>query len=249
VTAAVEQLAALLRQSGDLTLPTLTDAELAALSPLKPPYAHVVPLGTLLEVDTDEWLERARAGEASLLERGLLVVGDDGLVAIDELRAVLLAREQPLTVTIVEASVGGDTTWTGAFYGSSTDDFRMEEHTEGADHRFRLCNPDAAALDLAATLDPERRATRTKDNDSASSDEIIGAAERRAQLLSVRRTGPDSIEQHEAQIVVSEHGVWLVAGVVDARTGVSKLGIRPLNPASLVEALQQWIVAAAARSA
>jgi hypothetical protein len=244
VTAAVEQLGALLRRSGDLDLPTLSDEELAALEPFKPPYAYVVPLGTLLELGPDEWPERARAGEASLVERGLLLEAEEGLYAAEELRAVLLAREQPLTVTIVEATAGREVTWTGAFYGSGTDEFRLEEHADGAEHRFQLRDPGAAALDLARAIDPDGRAARTTD-DAALADEGVRAAERRVRLLSVRRTGPDSIEQHEAQIVVAERGVWLVAGLLHAETGESELIVRPLGPSTLVETLRQYVVAAA----
>ncbi len=244
MTAAVEQLGALLRQSGDLGLPTLSDDELAALSPYKPPYAHVVPLGTLLQLDSDDWPDHARAGEASLVERELLIETETGLLAADELRAILLACEQPLTVTIVEATTGRETTWSGAFYGSGTDEFRVEERADGAEHRFRLCDPAAAALDLARAIDPDGRAARTTDDQEAA-DAGIRAAERRVRLLSVRRTGPDALAQHEAQIVVAERGVWLVAGLLHADTGESELVVRPLGPSTLVETLRQYVVAAA----
>lgn len=243
MTAAVEQLGALLRQSGDLDLPSLSDDELAALAPFTPPYAHIVPLGTLLDVDPDEWPDHARAGERSLVDRGLLLEGKDGLLAVDELRAVLLAREQPSSVTILEVTAGRETLWTGAFYGSGTDEFRVEEHTDGAEHRFLLRDPGAAALDLARTIDPDGRAARTTD-DVEAADEGIKQAERRVRLLSVRRTGPEEVEQHEAQLVVAEGGVWLVAGLVDRETGESELAVRPLGPSTLVETLRQYVVAA-----
>jgi hypothetical protein len=243
VTVAVEQLGALLRQSGDLDLPTLTDDELAALSPLRPPYAHIVPLGTLLEIEADDWPDHARAGERSLVDRGLLLEGKEGLLAVDELRAVLLAREQPSTVTILEVTAGRETVWSGAFYGSGTDEFRVEEHTDGAEHRFLLRDPGAAALDLARTIDPEGRAARTTD-DVEAADEGIKRAERRVRLLSVRRTGEEEVEQHEAQLVVGERGVWLVAGLVNGDTGETELVVRPLGPSTLVETLRQYVVAA-----
>jgi hypothetical protein len=242
LSTAVDELSAVLRTAGDIDLPSLSDDELAALSPLTPPYAHVVPLTTLLEIDPDDWLDHARAGEASLLERGLLLEADKGVRASEELRAILLARQQPRAVTILEVTARNRTVWDGAYYAFDTGDFRIEEKTDGAFHRFRLRDVHVAALDLVDVVDPDGRATLAA-ADAEASEAAVQRPERRVRMLSMRRTGPETIDRHEAQLVVSGRGVWLVAGLVDAGTGASRVLARPLDASTLRDALEQYVLA------
>jgi len=241
----------LLERNGDLDLPTLHDDELAALFPLAPPRALLVPLASHDGLSADERTARAVAGEESLLERGLLAEDGDGVRPTDELRAILAVRDAPQTVTLVDV-VEGDDVRSRYAYGLGGDAFVLTETVDGDEHPFALRTPAAAAAALAHEIDRDVRAAksdgrplvRTADDEPRSWAKVeaaLAAPERTVRLFAAHRVSETEVRDLETSIVVAQTGVWVLAGEVEAATGNGSVTARQLSRAGLEELLRSFL--------
>jgi hypothetical protein len=248
---AVSELSILLRQAGDLELPTLSDDEVAALAPLLAPEARLVPLLTHAGLDTVARQERIVAGEQSLIERSLLLVEDDRVRESDELRTIRAVRDEPLAVTILDL-VRGDRVASRYVYGLGSDAFVLVEQADGGSHSFRVAEPGSVAEALASEIDPDGLTiaadaldlAKTADGEPADwhlVEEAVSSAAATVRLYAVRRTAESRVEELESSLVVTADAVWLVAGEVDARTGEGKLIGRRLDRDGLVEVVRAFV--------
>jgi hypothetical protein len=248
---AAEELATLLRRTGDLQLPTLSDDEVAALAPLLAPEARLVPLVTHAGLDAEARDERTLAGERSLIDRGLLIEDGDRVRDSDELQTIRAVRDEPLAVTIVDL-VRGAAVASRYVYGLGTDEFVLVEQVDAGAHGFRVAEPSSVAEALAAEIDAGdiTRASEPleleKTADGASDDwglveDAVAAAKGTVRLYAVRRTSEEHVEELESSLVLTDDAVWLVAGEVDARTGDGKLVGRRLDRERLVEVLRAFV--------
>jgi hypothetical protein len=242
----------LLERDGDLELPTLSDDELAALFPLAPPRALLVPLASHDGLSADERSARAVAGEESLLGRGLLAEDGDGVRPTEELRAILAVRDAPLTVMLVDVVEGGDVRSRYA-YGLGGEAFVLTETVDGDAHAFALRTPAGAAAALADEIDRDARAAksdgrplvRTADDEPRSWAKVeaaLAAPERTIRLFAAQRISETEVRDLETSIVVAATGVWLLAGEVDAATGKGSVTARQLSRAGLEELLRTFMV-------
>lgn len=244
-------LARLLERDGELELPSLDDDELAALAPLEPPEARLVPLATHDGLSENERAARAQLGEASLLERGLLAEDGGRVVPTDELRAVLSVRAAPPTVTLVDILEDGALRPRVA-YGVGPGDVVLVETVESGVHAFALRTPAAAAAALAAEIDCDGRAgpaegeplIYTATSHPASWAEVEAAAEnaeRSVRLYTAQRTGESEVRDLETSVVVAPSAVWMIGGVLDTETGDGEVHARQLSRAGLEELLRAFI--------
>jgi hypothetical protein len=210
----------------------------------------------MADLSPESWVEQAKSGERSLLARGLLVEDHDGLLrASDELRSILILREEPLTVCLFEVLADGAIVSSATFYGGGTDEFVLEEVAQAGDHRFALRDPAAAARALAEELDPLGRAgpsdgeplVRLGDREPdgwEAAQRTIDSPERSARVYSVRRVTEERVEDREAAIVVGPEGVFLTAGKLDPHTGEAEVSATPLSRVLLEDRLRRHVCAA-----
>lgn len=245
------ELARLLEDS-DLELPTLSDDEVAALSPLLPPEGRLVPLVTHAGLDDEQRAERIAAGEQSLIDRGLLLETDGGLAPADELRSILAIRESPLSVTMVDVVRDGAIASCYA-YGLGDPSFLLTETVEQGEHRFAVAAPASIAEQLASEIDPDGRAEgseglvleRTAQFESPGWPAVERAAEQAettVSLYAVHRITEDEVVELNSSLAVSPEAVWLVAGEVDTRTGEGRIDARQLSRTGLASTLRSFLV-------
>lgn len=244
----------LLEQDGDLVLPTLSDDELAALSPLKPPEALLVPLATHAGLSEEDRAARAIEGETSLIDRGLLAEDGERVYPTDELRAILSVRESPLLVAMFDI-VEGEVVRSRYAYGAGSADFVLTEFVDGGEHVFAVRSPAAAAAALADDIDQDRRAAasdrkplvRTADDEPkswAKVEEAVAGAERSVRLYAAQRIGEDEVRELESSLVVGSSGLWLIGGEVDLSTGDGSITARSLSRVGLEETVRTFLVPA-----
>jgi hypothetical protein len=247
---AIAELARLLEES-DFELPSLSDDEIAALSPLLPAEARLVPLVTHAGLGDEQRTARIGAGEQSLLARGLLLEAVDGVATSDELRAILAIRESPLAVTIVDV-VREESIDSCYAYGLGDASFLLTETVNGGVHAFAVRSAESTAEQLAAAIDPDDRCARSEGlvlaqtADAASPgwsavERAAEQAEATASLYAVHRTSAGEVIELNSSIAVTEDGVWLVAGEVDTDTGAGRIDARQLSRSDLVVALRSFL--------
>lgn len=215
--------------TGDLELPSFTDAELAAASD----SPSVAPL--LAGLDDDARAAAIADGRRALAERGYL----DGEEPVEDLRAILTIRSEPTVVAIAD-SFGRDqrSLYLYGLAGAGV----LTERVEGDVHAFALRSLESAALLLADEADPGRRASDdgpllhgTNGDEPTGiqeAEQAVAAAEHVLRLFVTVRSGPDEVQEFDVSVASTRDGVWFVSGH-RAPTGESELWARRLGRASL----------------
>jgi hypothetical protein len=247
---AIAELARLLAR-GDLELPTLSDDEVAALSPLVRPEARLVPLVTHAGLDDDARRERILAGEQSLIDRGLLMpTEDDRMTPSPELESILVVRDSPLSITIVDLVRNGEVASCYA-YGLGDPTYVLTETVEAGQHDFAIRTPASTADALAAEIDagafaagdgPELvQTTASTPPEWIELQHAFEAATGTIRLYSVHREPDDKLFELHSSAVMAPDAFWLVAGTLDRASGNGSVSARTLSRAGLAGVIRSFL--------
>jgi hypothetical protein len=232
-------------------LPTLSDDEVAALSPLVPAERRLVPLVTHAGLDETARRKRVLAGARSLVDRGLLqTVGDERTSPSPELTSILTVRDKPLSVTIVDLARDGAIASCYA-YGLGDPAFLLTETVDEGRHAFAIRTPVSIAASLAGELDPGVFAAgdgpelvQTAASTPPGWDELRRAAEAATgtlRLYAVHRTERAGLVELHGSAVVTPGALWLVAGTVDRATGDGAVTARTVSRQALETVLRSFL--------
>lgn len=247
---AIAELARLLAHD-DLALPTLSDDEVAALSPLVPPEARLVPLVTQAGLDDDARRQRILAGEQSLIDRELLrAAGAGHAEPSPELASILAVRETPLSVTIVDL-IRDDEVASCYAYGLGDPAYVLTETVEAGRHDFAIRTPASTAEAIAAEIGADAFAagngpelvqtTASTPPEWIELQHALEAATGTMRLYAVHRRPDERLWEMQGSAVIAPGVFWLVAGALDRSSGDGFVSARTLSRAGLSNVIRSLL--------